>query len=155
MPISGTYATNSAITFKDALVEVDLDGTGTWASLAGWATDVRIEGEDVPTDSTYPFQSDPITFAGVQGPARVTVMTVYTEASTEPFWNVRSRFEAAPGGNFNVRFTPKGSTAGNLRYTTTGGKLTRCSPPGGAGDGRSATLFTFVCEADSLGMARI
>ena len=151
MPISGTYTANDAISFKDCLVEVDPLANTTWVDIDSWATEVSVSGEDVPTSAAYPFEGNPIIFAGNKTPVEVQVTAVYTEGSTDPFQIIRDRFEAADGPDFDVRFVPAGSASGNFRFTTSGGKLTACPPPQGAGDASSATVFTFVISADSLG----
>lgn len=152
MPISGTYAAGDAITFGDCLVEVDpLDDT-TWADIDSWATEVTVSGAVVPSTETYPFEGTAIVFVGTKSPVEVTVTAVYTEGSTDPFDIIRTRFEAANGPAFEVRFAPGGSVTGGKRFSTAGGKLMACPPPVGAGDASSATTFTFVVRADSLAM---
>ena len=151
MAISGTYDTNDAVSFKDAMVEVDLTAGGTFVPIDSWATEVSVTGEDVPTAETYPFAGSAIVFAGNKTPVEVTITIVYTEGSLDPFQNIRDRFEAADGPIIEVRWVPAGSASGNFRYTTSGGKLTACSPPVGAGDAASAQVSTFVVKADSLG----
>lgn len=155
MAISGTYAAGDAISFKDCLVEVDITDAGSWADIDSWATEVTVSGEDVPTTQTYPFEGSAIVFAGSKSPVTVSVTIVYTEGSTDPFFNIRTRFEAVDGAPFEVRFAPGGSVTGGLRFTTAGGKLTAAPPPVGAGDASSATVSTFVVQADSLSMDTI
>lgn len=150
MPISGTYTSGDAISFKDCLVEVDINDDGTWADIDSWATEVQVSGEDVPTSETYPFEGSAIVFAGVKSPAEVQVTIVYTESTDDPFYNIRNRFENNDGPAFEVRFTPAGSSSGNRRFTTSGGKLTACPPPQGSGDASSATVLTFTVRADSI-----
>ena len=152
MAITGAYAANEAVSFKDCLVEVDLTpSSSAYADIDSWATEVSVSGEDVPTTQVYPFEGSAIVFAGNKSPVEVTVTAVYTEGSDDPFKNIRDAFEAGDGPDFDVRFAPAGSGAGNYKYTTSGGKLTACSPPQGAGDASSAQTFTFVVTADSLG----
>jgi hypothetical protein len=151
MAISGTYSANDAVSFKDCMVEVDLTAGGTFVPIDSWATEVSVSGEDVPTTEVYPFAGSAIVFAGNKSPVELQVTSVYTEGSTDPFQNIRDRFEAADGPIMDVRFVPAGSASGNFRFTTSGGKLTACPPPQGAGDASSAQVFTFVVRADSLG----
>ena len=151
MAITGTYAANEAISFKDCMVEVDLTAGGTFVPIDSWATEVSVSGEDVATSEAYPFAGSAIVFAGNKSPVEVQITSVYTEGSDDPFQNIRDRFEAADGPTIEVRFVPAGSASGNFRFTTSGGKLTACPPPQGAGDASSAQTFTFVVKADSLG----
>ena len=150
MALSGTYAAGDAISFSDCLVEVDLIDDGSWADIDSWATEVTVSGEDVPTTETFPFEGSAIVFVGTKSTVEVSVTAVYTEGSTDPFGNIRDRFEAANGPAMEVRFSPGGSVTGGFRFSTAGGKLTACPPPVGSGDASSATVFTFVVRADSL-----
>lgn len=150
MAISGTYQDGDAVNYKDCYVEVDVEGNGSWAPLWSWATEVALSGEDVPTTETFPFGHDPIVFTGRKGAIDVTVTAVYTEGTNDPFHNIRARFESDPGGDFDVRFVPKGSSPGNKMFSTNGGKLTACPPPVGAGDASSATVFSFTCRGRGL-----
>jgi hypothetical protein len=150
MAISGTYAAGDAISFKDCLVEVDLTDNGTWARIDSCATEIQVSGEDVPTTETYPFAGSAIVFAGSKSPVEVRCTIVYTEGSTDPFDNIRDRFEANDAPAMEIRFAPAGSAAGNKRFSTAGGKLIAAPPPTGSGDASSATVCTFVIRADSL-----
>jgi len=151
MAISGTFTAGDAVSFGDAMVEVDLTAGGTFVPIDSWATEVTVSGEDVPTTETYPFSGSAIVFTGTKSPAEVSITCVYTEGSTDPFQNIRDRFEAASGPALNVRWVPAGSASGNFRFTTSGGKLTACPPSVGAGDASSANVFTFVVRANSVG----
>lgn len=153
MAISGTYTAGDAISFKDCFVEVDTDGDGSgWADIDSWATEIQVSGEDVPTTEVYPFEGSAIVFAGVPSPAVVQCTIVYTEGTGDPFHNIRTRFESEPGGDFDIRFAPAGSDSGNKIFTTSGGKITACPLPQGAGDASSATVLTFTVTADSISM---
>lgn len=155
MAISGTYQAGDAVSFKDCLVEVDLLGNATWADIDSWATEVSISGEDINTTETYPFEGTAIVFAGTKNSVEVQVTIVYTEGSDDPFYQIRTRFEAADAPDFDVRFAPAGSITGGRRFTTSGGKLVACPPPVGAGDASSATVVIFTVRADSLSMDAI
>jgi hypothetical protein len=149
-PISGAYAAGDAISFKDCFVEVDVNAESDWADIDSWATEIAVSGEDVPFTQTYPFEGSAIVFTGNKSPVTINCTIVYTEGTDDPFHNVRARFEAAPGGAFDIRFAPAGSGAGNKRFTTSGGKLTACPLPVGAGDASTATVSTFTVVADSI-----
>jgi hypothetical protein len=149
-PISGAYAAGDAISFKDCFVEVDVNAEADWADIDSWATEIAVSGEDVPTTQTFPFEGNAIVFAGNKNPVTINCTVVYTEGTDDPFHNIRARFEAAPGGAFNIRFAPAGSGAGNKRFTSSGGKLTACPLPTGAGDASSATVSTFTVVADGI-----
>ena len=150
MAISGTFTAGDAISYADAMVEVDLTAGGTFVPVDSWSTEVTVSGEDVPTTEVHPYAGSAIVFVGTKSSVEVSVTAVYTEGSTDPFQNIRDRFEAASGPAMNVRFVPAGSASGNFRFTTSGGKLTACPPATGAGDASSATVFTFVVRANSL-----
>jgi hypothetical protein len=151
MAITGTYSAGDAISFGDCVVEVDLVDDATWARIDSWATEISVTGEDIPRTETYPFTGSAIVFVGVKSPVEVSCTMVYTEGSTDPYQNLRDRFEGGNDLPCEIRWVPRGSASGYHRYTTSGGKLTACPPPQGAGDASSANVATFVITADSLG----
>lgn len=153
MAISGTYSAGDAVSYKDCFVEVDIQDDGTWADIDSWATEIQVSGEEVPTTETYPFEGSAIVFAGSKSPVRVDCTIVFTQGSTDPYKNIRDRFEAVDGAPFEIRFAPAGSAANNLMFTTSGGKLVAAPPPTGTGAADSATVVTFSVQADSLAVS--
>lgn len=149
-PITGTYTAGDAISYKDCWVQVDLEDDGTWKDIDSWATEIQVSGEDVPTTETYPFEGSAIVFAGVKSPVEIQCTVVYTQGTSDPFYQIRKRFENNDGAAMEIRFAPAGSASGSLLFTTAGGKLTAAPPPTGSGDASSATVSTFVIRADNL-----
>jgi len=154
-PISGSYTAGDAITFADAMVEVDVNDEADWAVINTWATEISVTGEDIPYTETYPFEGSAIVFTGTKSSVEVTVTCVYTEGTADPYHNIRTRFESGNGVAFEVRWVPADSASGNKRFTTAGGKLMACTLPQGSGSADTANQFTFVVRADSVSMGTI
>lgn len=155
MPISGTYTSGDAVSFGDCDVDIDLSDTGTWAAVESWSTEIVTSGGEIPTTQVYPFAGSAIVFTGVKGPITINCTIVYTEGSTSPYWNIRTRYESGDNLPMEIRWSPKGSASGNLRFTSNGGKLTACPLPNGAGDAASANVATVTITADSVTMSRL
>lgn len=153
MPISGSYTANDAISFADCYVQVDLTpASPAWADIDSWSTDIAFSGEQIPTNSAYPFKGSAIVFTGVKGPAQIVCTVVYTEGTADPFYNIRTLFESGDNNPMDIRWQPDGSGTGKLLFTSSGGKLVACPPPTGSGDASSANVVQFTIEADSVGM---
>jgi hypothetical protein len=156
MPISGEYTENDALSFADAHVEVDLTpSTPAWAAIPSWATDIAVSGESIPTANTKPFKGSAIVFTGSKDPAQITCTIVFTQGSSDAYFNIRTLFESGDRNPMNIRWSPGGSGTTNLRFTSVGGKLTACPPPVGSGDANNANVVSFVIDADRITMDRI
>ena len=152
MAISGTRTTGDGVSYKDCYVEVDLLGDGNWAAIDSWATDVNVSGEGVPTTSRRPFAGAPETFVGNKEPVTIDVTILFTQGSADPYRQIRARFEAADGPDMEVRWVPAGSGSGNVRFTSSGGKLIAAPAPSGSSEDNNGAVATFQIFASSVSM---
>lgn len=154
MAISGTYTDGDAISIKDCEVEVDLTpATSAFANIDSWASDITVGEETVPTTETYTFtHTGAIVFAGNQSPIDVTVTSVFTQGTTDPYQNIKNQ---TLGAATDVRWSPNGGASGDLQFTTSGGKLVSRGLPQGAADGSTATVFPFTVRCSSVAMGTI
>lgn len=152
MAISGTYADGDAIQINDCEVEVDLTpASSSYANIDSWASEIVVGDEQVATTETYTFtHTGPIIFAGNAQPIPVDVTYVYTEGTTDPYYNIKQQ---TLGSNMDVRWGPAGAGSGGNAFTTSGGVFIRRSLPQGAADGSTAVTVSFglVCSSVSLG----
>ena len=153
-PITGTYAAGDAVSFGDCAVWLDWQDENDFNLIDSWATEITVSGGEIPTTQTYPFSGSAIVFTGVKGPVTVNCTIVYTEATEDAFYQIRTRFESGDNLPMEIRWSPKGTASNNRNFTTSGGKLTACPPPTGAGDANSANVVTFVITADSVAMGQ-
>ncbi len=87
---------------------------------------------------------------GKREPLELNVNIVYTEQSTEAFEVVRGFFEATGGTNIYMRYSPKGGSATNSRFTSALGVITKLAyPPANAEDAKPK-LVSFSLLTPSL-----
>ena len=154
MAISGTYSDGDAIQMNDCEVEVDLTpSSSSFANIDSWASEITVSDEEVGTSETYTFtHTGPIIFAGNLGPVTVDVTYVYTEGTTDPYYNIKNH---SIGTAFDVRWGPAGAGSGGNAFTTSGGLLVRRSLPQGAADGSTATVCSFGVRCSSVSLGTI
>jgi len=137
---------SAAISLRDCKVEISTNGT-TWTDISGAASSVEVGGGDRQTGEVYTFDGDTalITF-GKREPLEVTVKTVYSEGTSEPFEIARGAYEG--GTAFYVRWSPRGGATGQARYTTSEGRVTAFGYPVGEVGGDPLLIEFTVRVAD-------
>jgi hypothetical protein len=146
--------TTGAISFKAVKVEICATGTSTWTDISGTSNKVSVSGPDRASGEAYTAAGDnPILTAGKLGPVEVTVDSVYSEVTGEAFKVLWDLHVAVGGSDIWARWTPKGTTTGDYRFTSGKGIITKCPPPqGDVGDGKPV-MFGFTIKAASLTQA--
>ena len=154
MAISGTYSDGDAINMADCEVEVDLTpASSSYANIDSWASEIAVGNEEVNSTETYTFtHTGPIIFTGNPSPIEVTVTCVYTEGTTDPYYNIKNQ---ALGALTDVRWGPAGAGSGGNAFSTSGGRLIRRGLPQGAADGSTATVFPFMVRCSSVSLGTI
>jgi len=134
--------------FGDCMVEVSENGTD-YTDISGYAASVQVEGGDRATGKAHTFDGDtPIVTAGKRDSLRVTVRTIYTEGTADPFEVVRGRYEGKTA--LYVRWSPAGGTTGDFRYTTAAGVVTNAPYPAGDVNTADPVAFEFTIETASI-----
>lgn len=112
-----------AISGKDVKVEVSIDSGSNYTDISGSFTKIGISGGERKTGEKNTADGDtPIVTAGKRASLDVTVDIVYSEATGDPTSIVRSAYENVTP--IIVRWSPKGGTSTNMRYTTNAGVIT-------------------------------
>jgi hypothetical protein len=144
--------TTSALSFVAAYVETNTTGT-VWVAVGGFAASVAVSGGDRQVGESFTFDGDtPIITAGKRGSIDVTVRYLYTEGATDPFLDVLDSYDDAGGGLCNVRWAPRGNSAGYYQFTTDTDNTELVSfgyPQGEAGPGDSV-MCEFTVKTGSL-----
>lgn len=134
--------------------EVSTDGSS-WTNISGQATQVNVSGGDqiVGAQNTAEGSAPVVTYSNKTEPLTVEVNILYTETTGEAFRVVKARFDGVDKSIF-FRYTPKGNTTGNKRYTATNDANTAvacpivsCLPPtldAGSGDPAMASFTLSV-----------
>ena len=131
-------------------IEVSTDGSA-WTDISGQSAQVNVSGGDqiAGSQNTADGSAPVVTFSNKTEPVTVECNILYTETSGEAFRVVKARFDGSDKSIF-LRYTPKGSTSGNKRYTAANDANTAvkcpiitCLPPSldaGSGDPAMATF---------------
>lgn len=142
MAISGALSDANLIVMNNAVVQVDLAGTGvTWANIESWANEVTPTRGTIPTTDDPTLDGERHMSVGIQEPSRVKVVAIYDETATAPAPNLY----ALLGQPVDVRWSKTGAS-GDRRYYTSGGKLVSCTPPGFSSGESGNTKFEFELE---------
>lgn len=103
-------------TFKNAKVELSTDGT-TWVDVSVDANMVTVDGFDLETEGTPVFgQGKRLQTVGNFELGTVTVRALYAESTNSAWGMANTAFEGRSG--LYVRFSPKGGTTGQYRFTS-------------------------------------
>lgn len=150
MPISGVLAESELIPMREAVVEVDIGSVGTWAAIESWSLMVEPTRGTVPTSEEKTLDGLNHTGYGVQGNATIKVTLFATNDSSAPLENMYGQI----GELCEVRWSKSGA-AGENRFSTDGGVLTQCDPPGFDANGNQSAKFTFTITAPDIDRALI
>ena len=129
MAITAAYAAGDERSFENAVIEFDEDPTGTpdWNAIESFVGDLTVSGGDTPT-STYKTVTNNVIFVGEKNEITIEGEGLYTEETDGAFYNMWQAYEANGGVAREIRWSDSGST-GDLRFYTTGGKLTYVGLP--------------------------
>lgn len=119
------------MSFADADVEYSLDGT-TWVSCSGDTLGFAWGGGELQKADTHTGDSDkPLVTFGKFGSLEVTVRGLFAgTAGTDALSVAETAYRAKSA--FYLRCFPEGKTVGNRSYTSTEGRVTKPTYPGGA-----------------------
>jgi len=151
MAISGTFSAGDQVSGEAFDCAVDqTPSSSSFVQIESWATDIQVAGGDTPVSNFNTFDV-PIVYTGEQNPYTVTVTCVYSEAAaTDVFPEIYDDYVAAPGLAYDFRWTPKGNTTGNFRFTTSGGKLVNVMHPSWTATGATPSTFQFVIACSAI-----
>jgi len=140
MAITGTLSNTSLVKMNNAVVQVKI-GTGSWAAIESWATQVTPTRGIIPTTDDPTLDGERHNSTGIQEKSRVEATVIYDEAAGGPAANLYDEL----GDAVDVRWSKSG-TAGDKRFFTSDGILVECSPPGYNSSENGNTKITFVIE---------
>lgn len=110
---------STPITFRNAKVELSADST-TWTDVSADANMVEVSGFDLETEGTPVFgQGKRLQTVGNFDLGTVKVRALYAESTSSAWGLANTAFENRSA--IYVRFSPKGGTTGDYRYTSDAG----------------------------------
>lgn len=131
----------TGISAKDTYVAISTDNSN-WTDISGFASVVEPGGGDRKSGEYYTFDTDVAGLSrGKREPIDLKVSIVYTEGVSDAWATINSAYENNTA--LYVRWSPKGNTTGNNRYTSSAGIVTSCIYP----KGEAESADTVLCEA--------
>ena len=110
---------STPITFRNAKVELSADST-TWTDVSADANMVEVSGFDLETEGTPVFgQGKRLQTVGNFDLGTVTLKALYAESTSAAWGMANTAFEARSA--LYIRWSPKGGTTGDYRYTSDAG----------------------------------
>lgn len=121
--------TTDHITLRNVKAEISTDGT-TWTDISGTFNSLTNSGGEVITGEAYTADGElPLVGIGKKGLTETTLKVVYTETAGDAW---RKFFDAYKNGSdIYFRYSPKGGSTGDLRFTSGKGFVTTPAYPGG------------------------
>lgn len=124
-------------TFKNAKVELSTDGTN-WTDVSVDANMVTVDGFDLETEGTPVFgQGKRLQTVGNFELGTVTVRALYAESTNSAWGLANTAFEGRSA--IYVRFSPKGGTTGQYRFTSDAGYVK--SPVWPSGEANASAIM--------------
>lgn len=119
----------TGITFRNAKIEISVDGGSTWVNISGQTNKLTVGGGDREIGTFFDAANDtPTLGAGKRNPLEVGVTVKYTETDSEAQGVLASAYENAT--ETYVRYSPKGAASGDRMYTSDAGFVQNHPYPG-------------------------
>lgn len=119
----------AGITFRNAKIEVTVDGGTTWTNVSGQTNSLTVSGGDREIGTFFDAANDtPTLGAGKRSELTLQLRVKYSEADSEAQGILQSAYENAT--ETAVRYSPKGGLSGDRLYTSDAGFVKNPLYPG-------------------------
>lgn len=147
--------TTASLSWANCKIELSSDSGSTWKDISGFTNSISVDGGERATSEYFTATGDiPIVTAGKRGLLEITTKCVYTEdAADAPFIMVHTANEAQTP--LQIRWSPKGGSIGNFRFTSSAGQCTKPVYPQGAADSSDAIPVEFTIKCSSIAKSTI
>ena len=140
--------TNDASNFTDASISVSINGNA-FVDICGEASSINVSGGDRDVSEFFTACGDtPIVLVGKRKKLSVKLKVAYTEGNADTFAIVKQAYENKKM-IFQLRWIPRGTATGNLRYTTDGTYSFVTSHPYPSGEVASAEATQFEVNVET------
>ena len=142
--------TTGSLSWANCKIELSDDAGASWIDISGFTNSISVDGGERATGEYFTADGDvPIVTSGKRGLIEITTKCVYTEdTSNAPFIMVHEANEAQDP--LMIRWSPKGGTVGNFRFTSSAGQCTAPVFPQGAADSADAIPIEFTIKCSSI-----
>ena len=119
----------TGITFRNAKIEVSVDGGTTWVNISGQTNSLEVGGGDREIGTFFDAANDtPTLGAGKRNALELQTHVKYTETDSEAQGVLASAYENAT--EILYRYSPKGGASGDRLYTSDAGYVQSHPYPG-------------------------
>lgn len=119
----------AGITFRNAKIEISVDGGSTWVNISGQTNSLTPGGGDREIGNFFDAANDtPTLGAGKRNPLEIEVRVKYTETDSEAQGVLAQAYENAT--ETMIRYSPKGGASGDRLYTSDAGFVQTHPYPG-------------------------
>lgn len=119
----------TGITFRNAKIEVSVDGGTTWVNISGQTNSLEVGGGDREIGTFFDAANDtPTLGAGKRNALELQTRVKYTETDSEAQGVLASAYENAT--EILYRYSPKGGASGDRLYTSDAGYVQSHPYPG-------------------------
>jgi hypothetical protein len=136
MTISDTMADTDLVPMREAVVQLDIGGVGTWVAVESFASTISPTRAVTPTSEEKTLDGANHTGRGTRGNSTIDGLFFATIDSTHPLYNLYNLIDTI----VDVRWSQTG-LAGDLRFYTSQATLSKCNPPGFDANGNMSAKF--------------
>jgi hypothetical protein len=121
--------TTTSLTWENTKLEFSTDGAA-WTDISGSTNTVEDSGGEIDTNKLFTHgTATPILGYGKKSEHKIAVNVVYTETAGEAWALLSTAYEANSAAYF--RWSPRGGSAGQRRFTSSIGRITKLPYPSG------------------------
>ena len=142
--------TLNSMSWANCKIELSDDAGVNWRDISGFSNSVSVDGGERATAEFFTADGGtPIITAGKRSAIEVGVKAVYTEDATfAPFIMAQTAYDNHT--LLQLRWSPKGGSIGQFRFTTAQGYCTKPVLPTGAADSSDAIPVELTLKVASI-----
>jgi hypothetical protein len=145
--------TTTSLTWDNTKLEFSTDGS-VWTDISGSTNSVEDSGGEIDTNKLFTHgTATPIMGYGKKSEHKVSVNIVYTETAGESWALLSAAYENNTAAYF--RWSPKGGSAGQKRFTTGAGRITKLPYPSGKAESSDPVQISVELTTPSVAQATI
>jgi len=144
--------TTGAFTLSNQKIEISTSGWPTGAiDISGVANSLEISGGDTSIVKAFTFGTGtPILAPGTKDDLKIKAKMLYSENTDDNYATIAAAYEATPSTPVQLRFSPKGGTTGNFRFTTGTGYIVSHPYPSGDAEGKDFATYEVTFDVPSI-----
>lgn len=144
--------TTGAFTLNNLKIEISTSGWPTGAiDVSGIDNSLDISGGDTGIVKAFTFGTGtPVLAPGTKDDLKVKLKLLYSENTGDNYAVLAAAYEANPPTPIQVRYSPKGGTTGNFRFTSGTGYIVSQPYPSGNAEGKEFATFEVTFDVPNI-----